>query len=110
MAKTTERCSFCGRDKKDTNMLIAGLNAHICDYCVLQAKEIISEEINSEKNIDFHDSDLLKPIEIKKYLDRYVIGQDDAKKVLSVAVYNLYKRLTHIQKHKDGDIEIEKSN
>ncbi len=110
MAKTTEKCSFCGRDKKDANMLIAGLNAHICDYCVLQAKEIIKEELDSEKKDDAHDFELLKPIEIKEYLDQYVIGQDDAKKVLAVAVYNHYKRLTHFQKSKDDDVEIEKSN
>lgn len=110
MAKISEKCSFCGRDKKDANMLIAGLNAHICDYCVSQAKEIVKEELHSERSVDILKIELLKPIEIKKYIDQYVIGQDEAKKILAVAVYNHYKRLTHYQKSRAEDVEIEKSN
>ena len=110
MAKISEKCSFCGRDKKDANMLIAGLNAHICDYCVSQAKEIVKEELHSERSADILEIELLKPIEIKKYIDQYVIGQDEAKKILAVAVYNHYKWLTHYQKSRADDVEIEKSN
>ena len=110
MAKISEKCSFCGRDKKDSNMLIAGLDAHICDYCVSQAKEIIKEELSSEKNTDLNEIELLKPKEIKKYIDQYVIGQDQAKIILAVAVYNHYKRLTFFQQSRTDDVEIEKSN
>ncbi len=110
MAKVSDKCSFCGRDKEDANMLIAGLNAHICDYCVLQATEIVKEELNSERSSEILEVELLKPIEIKRYIDQYVIGQDEAKKILAVAVYNHYKRLTHFQKTSVDDVEIEKSN
>lgn len=110
MSKIGERCSFCGREKRDTNMLIAGLNAHICDYCVTQAQLILDEEMAAKSQKQFPDYTLLKPAEIKKYLDQYVIGQDEAKKVLSVAVYNHYKRILHVKKSKDEDVEIEKSN
>ncbi|MCD4744867.1 MAG: ATP-dependent Clp protease ATP-binding subunit ClpX [Bacteroidales bacterium] len=111
MVKKIERCSFCGREKTDTNVLIAGLNAHICDYCVTQAQSIISEEITSKTNKRFSKIELQKPVEIKKYIDQYVIGQDEAKIVLAVAVYNHYKRITQTTvRDKDDDIEIEKSN
>ena len=110
MTKIGERCSFCGREKRDTNMLIAGLNAHICDYCVAQAQMIMEEEFASKSQKQPPDYTLLKPVEIKKYIDQYVIGQDEAKKVLSVAVYNHYKRIFHIKKVKEEDVEIEKSN
>jgi ATP-dependent Clp protease ATP-binding subunit ClpX len=110
MAKTGERCSFCGREKRDTNMLIAGLNAHICDYCIAQAQLILEEETSARTQKNVPDYNLLKPAEIKKYLDQYVIGQDEAKKILSVAVYNHYKRLYHVRKAKEEDVEIEKSN
>lgn len=90
-------------------MLISGLNAHICDYCVEQAKLIINEEQANSQNNKFLKLKLLKPIEIKSYLDKYVIGQDDAKKVLSVAVYNHYKRIAQ-PLSKEDDVEIEKSN
>jgi len=110
MAKTTqERCSFCGRNKNETNMLISGLNAHICDYCVEQARIIISEESINSQTTKFQKVKLLKPAEIKSYLDKYVIGQDDAKKVLSVAVYNHYKRIAQ-PAAKEEEVEIEKSN
>jgi ATP-dependent Clp protease ATP-binding subunit ClpX len=102
-------CSFCGRDKKETNILIAGINGHICDQCILQAHGIVSEELDGRKVGDSADGlNLVKPTEIKKFLDQYVIGQDEAKKVLSVAVYNHYKRLMY--KHSADEVEIEKSN
>lgn len=89
-------------------MLIAGLEGHICDHCIEQAHNIMSEELGSKKNPSFDTINLLKPIEIKNFLDQYVIGQENAKKILSVAVYNHYKRL--MQKPDSEDIEIEKSN
>ncbi len=110
MAKKIERCSFCGRPKQDTNLLIAGLEAHICDYCIEQAKDIVREELSAKSTI--HKSKSLKtpkPFEIKAYLDKYVIGQDEAKRVLAVAVYNHYKRINQVTKAND-ELEIEKSN
>ncbi|MBN1820685.1 MAG: ATP-dependent Clp protease ATP-binding subunit ClpX, partial [Prolixibacteraceae bacterium] len=90
----SDKCSFCGRDKKDVELLIAGIDAHICDRCAEQAHSIILEEIKRESKFDLKGVKLLKPKEIKDFLDQYVIGQDHAKKVLSVSVYNHYKRLT----------------
>lgn len=110
MAKKIERCSFCGREKAQTNVLIAGLDAHICDYCVLQAQTIINEEVTTKTNLQFNKIELLKPREIKEYIDQYVIGQDDAKVVLAVAVYNHYKRITQPDSKSKDDVEIEKSN
>jgi ATP-dependent Clp protease ATP-binding subunit ClpX len=110
MTKTGERCSFCGREKRDTNILISGLNAHICDYCIVQAQLIMDEELTSKGSKQIPDYTILKPVEIKKYLDQYVIGQDEAKKLLAVAVYNHYKRISHVKKAKEDDVEIEKSN
>ncbi|MCK4407580.1 MAG: ATP-dependent Clp protease ATP-binding subunit ClpX [Bacteroidales bacterium] len=111
MAKKTDYCSFCGRKKSETNVLIAGLDAHICDYCVDQAQKIVKEEIPSKYQSKFQNVKLLKPFEIKKHLDQYVIGQEEAKKVLAVAVYNHYKRINQPQlKAKYQDVEIEKSN
>lgn len=89
-------------------MLIAGLEGHICDHCIEQAHSIMNEELGNKKNIPFETINLLKPAEIKKFLDQYVIGQDMAKKIIAVAVYNHYKRL--MQKPDSEDIEIEKSN
>lgn len=103
-----DKCSFCGRTKKEVNLLIAGLEGHICDHCIEQAYSIMSEELGSKKNPAFDSINLLKPLEIKNFLDQYVIGQETAKKILSVAVYNHYKRL--MQKPDAEDIEIEKSN
>jgi ATP-dependent Clp protease ATP-binding subunit ClpX len=103
-----DKCSFCGRTKKEANLLIAGLEGHICDHCIEQAYAIMSEELGSKKNPAFDSINLLKPVEIKNFLDQYVIGQETAKKILSVAVYNHYKRL--MQKPDAEDIEIEKSN
>jgi len=103
------RCSFCGAGKQDSLMLIAGLDAHICDKCVNQANEILAEELKVRKVKNPNQAAIiLKPFEIKTHLDQYVIGQDDAKKVLAVAVYNHYKRLN--QKIEKDEVEIEKSN
>ncbi len=104
------KCSFCGRDKSETYVLIAGITGHICDQCIQQAQNILSDEMNNrlKTSLTGHLT-LLKPVEIKKFLDQYVIGQDDAKKVLAVAVYNHYKRISHKMK-KGEDVEIEKSN
>jgi ATP-dependent Clp protease ATP-binding subunit ClpX len=103
------RCSFCGAGKQDSLMLIAGLDAHICDKCVNQANEILAEELKIRKvKASPTTPSVLKPSEIKSHLDQYVIGQDDAKKILSVAVYNHYKRLN--QRVEKDDVEIEKSN
>ncbi|WP_025863128.1 ATP-dependent Clp protease ATP-binding subunit ClpX [Prolixibacter bellariivorans] len=103
-----DRCSFCGREKKDVNLLIAGMEGHICDNCIEQAHAIIEEEFKKSDGFDLSGIELKKPREIKEFLDQYVIGQDDAKKILSVAVYNHYKRLN--QKVEDDGTEIEKSN
>lgn len=103
-----DKCSFCGRTKKEANMLIAGLEGHICDHCIEQAYNIMNEELGLKKSTSFDSINLLKPTEIKSFLDQYVIGQDMAKKIISVAVYNHYKRLT--QKPDPDDVEIEKSN
>ncbi|MES2275879.1 MAG: ATP-dependent Clp protease ATP-binding subunit ClpX [Bacteroidota bacterium] len=103
------RCSFCGAGKQDSLMLIAGLDAHICDKCVNQANEILAEELKIRKVKSSPSApSMLKPAEIKSHLDQYVIGQDDAKKILAVAVYNHYKRLN--QRVEKDDVEIEKSN
>jgi ATP-dependent Clp protease ATP-binding subunit ClpX len=110
MSRKNLHCSFCGREKKDTRMLIAGINAHICDECITQGYHIVNEEIDSHSAKHKNSTKgfkLLKPSEVKAHLDQYVIGQDDAKKVLSVAVYNHYKRLMYEGKN---EVEIEKSN
>ena len=110
MAKKLEmdKCSFCGREKKEVSLLIAGIDGHICDRCAEQAHSIILEEIKKDNTFDLDGIKLLKPKEIKEFLDQYVIGQDQAKRVLSVSVYNHYKRLT--QHMDDDETEIEKSN
>ena len=109
MREQDTKCSFCGRTKTEVNVLIAGISGHICDRCIGQAKQIVHEEETSTASTEISESiNLLKPHDIKTHLDEHVIGQDDAKKVLSVAVYNHYKRLT--QKASDDDVEIEKSN
>lgn len=122
--KTSIHCSFCGKDKSETLMLIAGINAHVCEVCVEQAHDIVQEELyggmkngvrtkgagNANLSSDKQDSSenhILSPMEMKAKLDQYIIGQDEAKKYLSVAVYNHYKRL---QQPKEDDVEIEKSN
>ena len=110
MAKSTLHCSFCGRSRDDVKILIAGQDGHICENCVEHAREIIEQEltVKQDSNTPSFKLTIRKPIEIKKFLDEYVIAQDDAKKVLAVAVYNHYKRLQ--QKISDNEIEIEKSN
>lgn len=114
MAKQSPlHCSFCGRPREEVKILIAGLEGHICENCVEHAQEIIAQEL--ESNTEFNNIpsssfnlSIYKPAEIKSFLDQYVIGQEDAKKILSVAVYNHFKRIN--QKVTDDDIEIEKSN
>jgi len=104
----SDRCSFCGREKKEVNLLIAGIDGHICDRCAEQAYLIIQEELKKESSFNLADIKLLRPKQIKEFLDQYVIGQEDAKRTISVAVYNHYKRLT--QPMDKDDTEIEKSN
>ena len=111
MAKHSEHCNFCGRPKKDVSLLITGDNVNICEFCVEQAYMIVQESLKPGKGVgkfNFSKSELPKPLEIKNFLDEYVIGQDDAKRYLAVSVYNHYKRLMQIDT-KD-DVEIEKSN
>ena len=111
MAKNNRdiRCSFCGAGKQDSLVLIAGIDAHICDKCIQQANNILTEESDARQSkIATSSLKIAKPIDIKNHLDQYVVGQDDAKKVLSVAVYNHYKRLA--QKREEDGVEIEKSN
>jgi ATP-dependent Clp protease ATP-binding subunit ClpX len=104
------RCSFCNRSKKETDVMIAGLTGHICNHCITQAQQIVKEETSGRITQDLAGQiELLKPAELKKHLDDFVIGQDDAKKVLSVAVYNHYKRLTQ-KVSENEEVEIEKSN
>ncbi|WP_340155612.1 ATP-dependent Clp protease ATP-binding subunit ClpX [uncultured Winogradskyella sp.] len=109
MAKEELECSFCGRKKPETSLLIAGLDAHICDRCIEQAHGIVIEESKQSGNSDLSAELMLKkPKEIKGFLDDYIIGQEYTKRVMSVAVYNHYKRL--LQPPTDDDIEIQKSN
>ena len=113
MAKTKEdTCSFCGRKRSDVQILISGIDGQICENCVDQAKDIVSEEVAGKKKSETKEIKLMKPIQIKDYLDQYVIGQDEAKKVISVAVYNHYKRINYnmIYRKKGDEVEIEKSN
>src|SRR5436190_12433352 len=111
MAKQSNlHCSFCGRSRDEVKILIAGQEGHICENCVEHAQEIIMQElqVRDETRTTQYKFNIRKPVEIKNYLDQYVIGQDDAKKILSVAVYNHYKRIT--QKQQNDEVEIEKSN
>jgi ATP-dependent Clp protease ATP-binding subunit ClpX len=113
MAEKEIKCSFCGRTKNDTDVLIAGITGHICNNCVSQAQTIVRDEMSQRASSSvFSALKLLKPAEIKSHLDEYVIGQNDAKKVLSVAVYNHYKRLMQSQSKTPAkdDVEVEKSN
>ena len=103
-------CAFCNKKKSKVNILITGNTGNICDVCVTQANNIIKEElVQDSQNIIQKDLELFKPVEIKTYLDKYIIGQNHAKKVLSVAVYNHYKRILYSQKN-NNNIEIDKSN
>src|SRR5690348_11659391 len=116
MAKNILHCSFCGRSRDEVKILIAGQEGHICENCVEHAREIIDQElmVRDDKSPSAASFKLTvkKPIEVKKFLDEYVIGQDEAKKVLSVAVYNHYKRLQQKtgESVSSNDVEIEKSN
>jgi len=109
MDKSKERkCSLCGRRESEVNVLLQGVNGAICNDCVARATEILKEAYQDDDSFEL---DIKTPKEIKEHLDKYIIGQDEAKKVLSVAVYNHYKRLMYQQEHKDkNDVEIEKSN
>lgn len=103
-------CSFCGRKKAETDLLIAGMDAHICDKCIEQAHGIVEEEISQVKTSNLSkDLTLKKPKEIKDFLDQYIIGQDETKRAMAVAVYNHYKRLLQ-EKDAEDEVEIEKSN
>ena len=109
MAKNEERCSFCGRKQSEVELLLTGVTGNICNNCVESANDIIKEQIKSKKtNFSLDKDSLPRPQEIKEFLDQYVIGQDEAKKNLSVVVYNHYKRL--LQKDMGDEVEIEKSN
>ena len=103
-----DKCSFCGRNRNEVNLLIAGTDGFICDECASQAYDIVQEEMKSKSTLNLEHIEVKKPIEIKAFLDQYVIGQDEAKKHLAVAVYNHYKRLLH--KAGNDEVEIEKSN
>jgi ATP-dependent Clp protease ATP-binding subunit ClpX len=112
MSKLSEYCSFCGRSKKEVHILIAGLHGHICDTCADRAFQIVNETAIAQKqkeNFAYSKEELPNPREIKSFLDLYVIGQDDAKRYLSVSVYNHYKRLLQLN-DADNEVEIEKSN
>ena len=110
MEEKNVNCSFCGRSKQETDVLIAGTTGHICNLCITQAHEIILEETeHNEKEVLAKEFTIQKPIEIKEHLDLFVIGQDQAKKVLSVSVYNHYKRILQ-ERNSDEEVEIEKSN
>ena len=106
MAQVT--CSFCGRNKKDVDLMISGIHAHICDKCISQAQQILNEELKTKNTTESPKFNLIKPVDMKSHLDQFVIGQDEAKKYISVAVYNHYKRL--MQTQTKDDVVIEKSN
>ncbi|AHM62452.1 ATP-dependent clp protease ATP-binding subunit clpx [Flammeovirgaceae bacterium 311] len=108
MAQVT--CSFCGRSKKDVDLMISGIHAHICDKCITQANQILTEELKTKNKESLPEFKLIKPTDMKKHLDQYVVGQDEAKKILSVAVYNHFKRVLQKKRSKNDDIIIEKSN
>jgi ATP-dependent Clp protease ATP-binding subunit ClpX len=110
MEEKNVNCSCCGRSKQETDVLIAGTTGHICNLCIAQAHEIISEETEHKEREDLaKEFTVLKPMEIKDHLDLFVIGQDHAKKVLAVSVYNHYKRILQ-ERNLEEEVEIEKSN
>lgn len=106
--KKEEHCSFCGRPKSETSILVSGLEGQICNFCIDQSRLILEEELGGEFQAPDIEKSVLKPTEINSFLEQYVIGQEEAKKVLAVAVYNHYKRIA--QKSDENDVEIEKSN
>lgn len=106
--KEDEYCAFCGRKKTETELLVTGIHAQICNNCIEQANLILKEELKGSFEANDFSTEIKKPVEIKNFLDQYVIGQEEAKRVISVAVYNHYKRIT--QETDDNDVEIEKSN
>ena len=110
--KSDDTCSFCGRKRSDVQILISGIEGQICENCVEQARDIVSEEVVGKKKLETKEIELMKPLEIKAHLDQYVIGQTEAKQVISVAVYNHYKRINYnmIHRKSDDEVEIEKSN
>lgn len=109
MAKGGDTCTFCGRSSRDVELMINGISGCICNDCATQAYEIVKEQLGKKKSkLDLDRKDLPKPEDIKAFLDQYIIGQDEAKRYLSVSVYNHYKRL--MQEETDDDVEIEKSN
>jgi ATP-dependent Clp protease ATP-binding subunit ClpX len=110
MKKNNDRCSFCGKDRNHVNILFTGQSANICDKCIEQANAIIKQEIHQKKNKKDFYIKLPKPVEIKNHLDQYVIGQDNAKKIIAVSVYNHYKRINSLYKKTKDQVEIEKSN
>lgn len=105
---TQVTCSFCGRNKKDVDLMISGIHAHICDKCISQAQQILNEELKTKSTSESPKFNLIKPADMKSHLDQFVIGQDEAKKYMSVAVYNHYKRL--MQAKSKDEVVIEKSN
>ena len=109
MSKKNHICSFCGKTERDVDRLVQGFDAHICNECVESCYDVLQHTYTKE-DILVEDINLLKPMEIKDRLDDYVIGQEDAKKVLSVAVYNHYKRVAYANENPTNDIELQKSN
>jgi ATP-dependent Clp protease ATP-binding subunit ClpX len=102
--KTKVHCSFCGKDKENSKILVAGLESHICDSCIVQAHEIMLEQVSADKghsSANYRKYTNLKPQLIKNYLDEYVIGQDEGKRTLAVSVYNHYKRINQQQEKAD---------
>ena len=109
MAKIGDTCTFCGRSRREVDLMINGISGAICNDCARQAYEIVKEQMKHQKSsFEMDRSELPKPEDIKAFLDQYIIGQDDAKRYLSVSVYNHYKRL--LQEKTSDDVEIEKSN
>ena len=103
-------CSFCGKNQDEVNKLIAGPSVHICDECITLCEDILSKELIEDNSKSADSKSLPTPSEIHAFLNQYVIGQDSAKRILSVAVYNHYKRIECVSTHKDGDVELTKSN
>ena len=106
---STLYCSFCGKSQDDVRKLVAGPNVYICDECVELCNDILVEELDAKRSIEA-DTKLLTPQEIKEYLDRYIIGQEKAKRVLSVAVHNHYRRIDSLTSRKETEVELQKSN